>query len=83
MFAIHRYLKGTGILDAYQHVMQKLTNEGWPQDKSLFDHAAYELLKWRSDNKDFEFSARPLSNASVYDKDTTRSIKDPTIGHVD
>ena len=25
---------------------------GWPSDKSVFEHAAYELLKWASDHKD-------------------------------
>jgi hypothetical protein len=25
---------------------------GWPSDKSIFDHAAYELLKWASEHKD-------------------------------
>lgn len=25
---------------------------GWPSDKSVFDHAAYELLKWSSEHKD-------------------------------
>ena len=25
---------------------------GWPSDKSLYDYAAYELLKWAADHKD-------------------------------
>ena len=25
---------------------------GWPSDKSVFEHAAYEILKWASENKD-------------------------------
>lgn len=25
---------------------------GWPNDKSVFEHAAYELLKWASEHKD-------------------------------
>jgi hypothetical protein len=25
---------------------------GWPSDKSIFEHAAYEILKWAADNKD-------------------------------
>ena len=25
---------------------------GWPSDKSIFEHAAYEVLKWAADNKD-------------------------------
>jgi len=26
--------------------------KGWPSDKSIFEHAAYELLKWGNDHKD-------------------------------
>jgi hypothetical protein len=48
LLAAHKYLKQTGILDAYHSVMNTLVTEGWPQDKSVFDHAAYELLKWHS-----------------------------------
>jgi hypothetical protein len=25
---------------------------GWPSDKTIFEHAAYEVLKWAADNKD-------------------------------
>jgi len=25
---------------------------GWPSEKSVFEHAAYELLKWASEHKD-------------------------------
>ena len=25
---------------------------GWPSDKSVFEQAAYELLKWASEHKD-------------------------------
>jgi hypothetical protein len=25
---------------------------GWPSDKSIFEHAAYELLKWAAEHKD-------------------------------
>ena len=25
---------------------------GWPSDKSIFEHAAYELLKWGNEHKD-------------------------------
>ena len=28
-----------------------MTN-GWPSDKSIFDHAAYEILKFHADHKD-------------------------------
>lgn len=26
--------------------------DGWPSDKSIFEHAAYEVLKWAADHKD-------------------------------
>lgn len=64
LLATHKYLKTTGILDAYQHVMQTLSTKGWPQDKSLFDHAAYELLKWHSEHKD---EVRPTDNTHAFD----------------
>lgn len=25
---------------------------GWPSDKSIFEHAAYEILKWSAEHKD-------------------------------
>lgn len=25
---------------------------GWPKEKSIYENAAYELLKWASENKD-------------------------------
>eukprot|EP00347_Sterkiella_histriomuscorum_P002085 403369532 len=29
-----------------------MVSNGWPSDKSIFEHAAYEILKWSSENKD-------------------------------
>ena len=29
-----------------------MVSNGWPSDKSIFDYAAYELLKWGSEHKD-------------------------------
>ena len=29
-----------------------MIKNGWPSDKSIFEHAAYEVLKWAADNKD-------------------------------
>lgn len=46
------YLKMTGILDAYEHVIENLVTEAWPADKPVHDHAAYLLLKWQSDNNE-------------------------------
>jgi hypothetical protein len=56
-------LKATGILDAYQHVMDSLIQNGWPQEKSVFDHAAYELLKWHSEHKE-DLTHRDVKGAS-------------------
>lgn len=47
-----KFLKTTGILDAYEHTISTMIKNGWPSDKSIFDHAAYEILKWSSENKD-------------------------------
>ena len=43
-------MRGTGLLDAYEAVIEKLVTTGWPSEKTIFDHAAYELLKWNSIN---------------------------------
>lgn len=45
-------MKSTGILDAYEHVINAMITNGWPSDKTIFEHAAYELLRWASENKD-------------------------------
>ena len=47
-----KFLKTTGILDAYEHTISTMIKNGWPSDKSIFDHAAYEVLKWSAENKD-------------------------------
>jgi len=47
-----KFLKTTGILDAYEHVIGSMIANGWPSDKTIFEHAAYEVLKWAADNKD-------------------------------
>lgn len=57
-----KFLKGTGILDAYEHVINTMVSNGWPSDKSIFEHAAYEILKWSSENKD---SYRGLVGRSI------------------
>ena len=43
-----QFLRGTGLLDAYEGVIEKLVTTGWPSDKTVFEHAAYELLRWHS-----------------------------------
>lgn len=40
------FLKATGILDAYETVVSTMVAEGWPADQSIFEHAAYLLLKY-------------------------------------
>ena len=47
-----QFLRSTGVLDAYENVIDKLVTTGWPSDKNIFDHAAHELLKWHSVHKD-------------------------------
>lgn len=39
-------------MDAYEHVIGTMIVNGWPSDKSIFEHAAYEVLKWAAENKD-------------------------------
>lgn len=45
-------MKSTGIFDAYEHVINTMILNGWPSDKSIFEHASYELLRWASEHKD-------------------------------
>ena len=47
----HR-LKSSGILDAYETVLRELILNGWPGDKSIFDHAAYQVLKFENEHKE-------------------------------
>lgn len=46
------YLKSTGLLDAYESVVQTMVEEGWPSDQTIFDHAAYLLIRYQTDHKD-------------------------------
>ena len=41
--------------------METLVSSGWPSDKTVFDHAAYELLKWHSVHRE-EYSNNFLGN---------------------
>jgi predicted Fe-S protein YdhL (DUF1289 family) len=45
-------LKSSGILEAYEDVVQHMIMNGWPAEKSIFEHAAHEILNWASENKD-------------------------------
>ena len=47
-----QFLRGTGLLDAYEGVISKLVTQGWPSDDNVFGHAAHELLRWHSQHKD-------------------------------
>ena len=47
-----QFLRGTGLLDAYEDVISKLVTQGWPSDDNVFGHAAHELLRWHSQHKD-------------------------------
>ena len=46
------FLRSTGLLDAYEEVVASMISEGWPSETNIFDHAAYLLLKWQSENQD-------------------------------
>ena len=64
-----QYLKQTGILDCYEKLLTQLYSKGWPEEKSIFNHAADEILrygsKFQSDfkgiiGKDFEKRTRKI-----------------------
>ena len=40
------FLKSTGLLDGYESIVTTMVEEGWPSDQSIFEHAAYLLLRW-------------------------------------
>lgn len=46
------FLRSTGLLDAYEWTVATMVSEGWPSETNVFDHAAYLLLKWQSENQD-------------------------------
>jgi hypothetical protein len=46
------YLRSTGLLDAYESTVETMISDGWPADTSIFDHAAYLILRWQVDNQD-------------------------------
>ena len=47
-----QFLKATGLLDAFEHVIENMVTNGWPGDTTIYDHASYELLKWHAEHKD-------------------------------
>lgn len=46
------FLRSTGLLDAYESTVASMISEGWPAETNVFDHAAYLLLRWQSENQD-------------------------------
>ena len=36
-----QFLKSTGVLDAYEYVIESLVANGVPEDTTLYDHAAH------------------------------------------
>lgn len=55
------FLKATGLLEAYEHCLTSMINEGWPSDTTIFEHAAYLILEYQTDHK-----AELLSNFAVF-----------------
>ena len=41
-------LRSTGILDAYEKLLTNIYQNGWPGDKSIFNYAAEEILRYGS-----------------------------------
>jgi hypothetical protein len=61
------FLKATGLLDAYESVVQTMVEDGWPSDESLFDHAAYLILKYQTEHKDeLEISGAMYRKNSIF-----------------
>ena len=51
LLATH-FLKATGLLDAYESVIDSMITNGWPETSTIYDHAAYELLRWYALNRE-------------------------------
>ena len=47
-----QFLKSTGVLDAYESVIEEMVTHGWPGNTTIYEHAAYELLRWHSQHKE-------------------------------
>jgi hypothetical protein len=39
-----------------------MINNGWPKDTSVYEHAAYELLKWNIENMDRLETKQKMAN---------------------
>ena len=42
-------------------MIESLVTTGWPSNKTIFEHAAYELLKWHAEHRD-EFANNMAAN---------------------
>lgn len=47
-----QFLKSTGVLDAYESVIDTMVSTGWPSNSTIYEHAAYELLRWHAVNRE-------------------------------
>lgn len=47
-----QFLKSTGVLDGYENVIDTMVSNGWPSNSTIYETAAYELLKWHSNHKE-------------------------------
>lgn len=56
-----QFLRATGLLDAYEAVIESLVSNGWPSERSLYDHASDELLRWHAEHKD-EYDVHRIMN---------------------
>lgn len=72
-----QFLKATGVLDAYESVIDSLITNGWPEESSIYDHAAYELLRWHALNKDDYTTAVKASNPGPHIKPTAQTQLNP------
>lgn len=46
------FLHATGLLEGYENVIFRMINEGWPDGVNLYNHAAYLLLEYQTDNSE-------------------------------
>ena len=76
-----QYLRSTGVLEAYEKVLTSMYTNGWPGDRSIYNYAAEEILRYGSQfqqefkgviGKEFEKKARAiLDTKDIPEKETT------------
>ena len=37
-------------MDAFESVIDNMITNGWPEESGIYEHAAYELLRWHALN---------------------------------